>query len=72
MVDTVTANTSKASGYASRDWAVLVQTAGPNLYSVAIELAMLDPGTTKIDTLHPMTARVRRLVKMHSVRLRLT
>ena len=59
----MTANTSEAPGYASRDWAGLVQTAGPNLNSVAIELATTDPGTTGIDTLHRMTARVRRLVK---------
>ena len=59
MVDTVTANKSKETGYESRDWTGLVQTAGSNFNFIAIELATTDPGTTGTDTLHRMTARVR-------------
>ena len=59
----MTANKSEATGYASSDWVGLVQTAGPNLNSEAIELATTDPGTTGPDTLHRMTARVRRPIQ---------
>ena len=40
-----------------------MQTARPNLNSAAIKLATTDLGTTEIETLHRMTARVHRLVK---------
>ena len=59
----MTANTSEATRYASRDLAGLVQTAGSNLNYVAIELAATDPGIIGTDTLHRTAARVRRLVK---------
>ena len=60
LADNATANKTEETGNASRDGAELVQTAGPNLNSESIEFATTDPGTTETNTLHRMTARVRR------------
>ena len=64
----MTGNITQATGYASRDWGELVQTAGPNDNSEAIVLAATAPGTSKADTIYQLTARLRGNYKLSSAR----